>query len=108
MSQHLAVPLGVGHQAGHARPPRGDDVETRGAAATEHAGEAAAVEGDGVEHLAALGDPDAALVRHVGVPGGAVGVEADAVGIAVAEVGPDPPIGEGAVLADVKPTSSWR
>ena len=51
----------------------------RRSGAAEHAGEAAAVELDRLQHLAAFADAHAALVRDVGVPDGALGVEADAV-----------------------------
>ena len=79
----------------------GDDVEGAPVVVAEHAGEAAAVGGHGLQHLAALGDADAALVGDVGVPDRALGVEADAVGRgALAEVGPDPPVDEVARVGD--------
>jgi hypothetical protein len=66
----------------------------------EDAGEAAAVEGDGPEYSAALGDAYAALVRHVGVRSGTVGVEADAVGSVLVEIGPNPTALQSAVRGD--------
>lgn len=42
-------------------------------------------------------------MRDVGVPGRAVGVEADPVGVVLAEVGPDPSLGERAVVRDREP-----
>src|SRR3954469_16322434 len=70
--------------------------------ATEHAGEAAAVEIDPLQHLAALGDADATLVRDVGVPDGCLRVDADPVRDTVAEIGPGPAAREAAVSADLE------
>src|SRR3954466_12025269 len=67
--------------------------------ATEHAGEAAAVEIDPLQHLAALGDADAAPVRDVGVPDGSLSVHAEPIRDAVAEIGPGPAAREAAVPA---------
>ena len=58
----------------------------------------AAVELDGVQHLAALADPHAVAVRHVGVPDGALGIQADAVGV-LAGVAPTPAGSESAPSA---------
>jgi hypothetical protein len=69
--------------------------------AAEHAGEAAAVECDALQHSAAFAHTDTAFPGHLGVPDGALGVDTDAVG-RVAEVGPDPPTGEAAIDSDVE------
>src|SRR5580704_9680783 len=45
--------------------------------ASEHTGETAAVEVDCLQHFAAFADTDAALIRHVAVPDGSFGVDAD-------------------------------
>jgi len=74
----------------------------RAACTTEHAGEAATIEAKGGEDLTAFCDSHAVLMRHVRIPGGAAGVEADTVGRVVAEVGPDPTTGEIAVGANVE------
>src|SRR6059058_6015881 len=61
--------------------PLGSYEEQRSAVRTpEHAGEAAAVQFDGLQNLPAFADAPAALVGHVRIPDGAFGVEADAVG----------------------------
>ncbi len=61
----------------------------------EHAGEAPAVDVDGVDGLSALGDAAAVLVGHVGVLDRAIGVEADAVGCGtLAEIGPGTSLGQ--------------
>ena len=62
--------------------------------AAEHAGEAAAVELDRLQHLAALAHAHAALVADVAVPDGSLGVEADAVGVVV-DLGPRPSVRTG-------------
>src|SRR5918995_6301044 len=51
------------------------------------AGEAPAVKLDRLQHLSPLANAHATLVGDVSVPDGALGVEADAVGDAVSEVG---------------------
>jgi hypothetical protein len=57
--------------------------------AAEHASKAAAVGLDDIEHLTSLGDAHAVLVRDVGIPDRAFGVEADSVGRRTfSEVGP--------------------
>ena len=99
--QHLARPARLAH-ARRAAPLARDDEQRRAVGAAEHAREAAAVELDPVEDLAALADADAAPVGHVGVPDGTLGVDADAVRDAVAEVGPDAPAREAAVGRDVQ------
>src|SRR5918995_1101489 len=85
-----AVPLGCHHEQ---RPPVG---------AAERAGEAPPVELDRLEHLAALANAHATLVGDVAVPDGVLGVDADAVGDSVAEVGPHPPVREAALVRDVE------
>ncbi|HJY97428.1 MAG TPA: hypothetical protein VJ371_20965, partial [Streptosporangiaceae bacterium] len=60
---------------------------------SEGAGEAAAVQVDHLEDLAAFADAHATAVGHVGVPDGVLLVDADAVRDAVAQVGPGAPVG---------------
>jgi hypothetical protein len=66
------------------------------------AGEAPAVKLDRLQHLSPLANAHATLVGDVSVPDGALGVEADAVGDAVSEVGPHPPVRQTAVVCDVE------
>jgi hypothetical protein len=54
-----------------------EDVEGLSAGPTERAGEIAAVEVDHVEYVATLAYAGAVRVRHVGVPDGSFGVDAD-------------------------------
>src|SRR5206468_12575665 len=68
--------------------------------APEHAGEAAAVKVDRLQHLTTLADAHAPFVGNVAVPDRVVAIEADAVGDAVAEVGPDAPLRQTPVRAD--------
>src|SRR5579863_3849580 len=68
----------------------------------QRAGKAAAIENDRLENLAAFANPNAAFIGHVGVPNCAFGVERDAIRNAVAEIGPDAPVREAAVSADVE------
>jgi hypothetical protein len=71
--------------------------------AAEGAGEAAAIELDRLQNLAAFADAHATEVRDVRVPHGPFGVEADAVGWdSVAKLRPDSPAREGAVGGDVE------
>jgi hypothetical protein len=53
----------------------GDDEQARALPPAERAGERAAIEYDGGQHLPALAHPHAAPVSHVGVPDRALGVE---------------------------------
>ena len=81
-------------RAGHvleAAPFGGQHEQRALVRAAEHAREAAAVQVDGLQHLTALADPCAALAGHIGVPDGAVGVEADTVGEAAGKAGPGRP-----------------
>src|SRR5215218_9088604 len=70
--------------------------------AAEHAGEAAAVELDRLQHLTAFANAHTPFVRDVPVPDCAFCIEADAVGDAVTEVGPYPPVRQSAVGSDVE------
>jgi hypothetical protein len=70
--------------------------------APEHASEAPAVEMDCLQHLPAFADAHATPVGHVCIPDGVFGVEADAVGDAVAEVGPHAPVRQAPVRGDVE------
>jgi hypothetical protein len=54
-----------------------------------------------LQHVATFTNADAALVGHIRVPDGVLGIEADSVGNAVAEVSPYPPIRQAAVGGDV-------
>src|SRR6478735_21383 len=76
--QHLAARFALAHALRPA-PLGGHDAERPPVVAAEHAREAAAVDVDRLEHLAALAHAHAAAVRHVGVPDRAGLVEADAV-----------------------------
>ena len=78
--QHLTRPPSVGHGCGTTplgrhqkqRPPVG---------ASEHAGEAASIEIDRLQDLAALTNAHATLVGDVGIPDGVLCIEADTIGI---------------------------
>ncbi len=99
--EHLACAWRFGH--GRRAAPLGRHHEQGSVVhATEHTGEAAAVEVNGLQHLAALADAHATLVGNVAVPDGSFGVEANAVWDAVAEVGPHAPIRQAAVFLDVE------
>jgi hypothetical protein len=76
---------------------RGGDEQRPPVRPAEHAGEAAAVERDCLQYFAALAHARAAFVGDVGVPDSPFRVEADAVGAAVAEVGPDAAVRQVAV-----------
>src|SRR5207247_6630729 len=56
-----------------------DDEQLRVLAPAERAGEGATVQADRAQHLAALAHPHAVLVADVGVPGSALGIDADPV-----------------------------
>src|SRR5207253_204637 len=88
--RHLPGP-GFGEHVRRAFPLGRDHEERRSLVAAERTGEAAAVELDRLQHFGALADADAALAGDVAEPDRAVGVEADPVGDAVAEVGPEAP-----------------
>ena len=83
-------PSSVGHGCGTTplcrhqkqRPPVG---------ASEHAGEAASIEIDRLQDLAALTNAHATLVGDVGIPDGVLCIEADTIGNAVPEIGPHSP-----------------
>jgi hypothetical protein len=64
--------------------------------------EAAAVQADRLEHLPALADAHAALIGDVGVPDGVLGVGAEAVRDAIAQIGPHAPVRQAAVGVDVE------
>jgi len=78
-------------------PPGGDHVKGLSIVPTEHAGAATAIERDSRQPLTTFGHPHAMLVRHVGVPGRSLGIEADAVWRGVAEVSPHPATGQAAI-----------
>jgi hypothetical protein len=60
---------------------------------------------DRLQYLATFANAYAALVGHVPVPDGLLCVEADAIGGAVLEVGPQPTVREAAVSRDVEAVS---
>ena len=97
---HLALPGRVPAEPGHAGPPGGEHVKVRFIGPAEHAGEGTAIEGDGCERLATFGYPHAVLVRHVGVSGRSLGIEADSVWGGVAQVGPHPTTGQADIGTD--------
>ena len=72
----------------HSTPLRRDHEQCLPVGPAERARETAAIEIDHLQHLAALTNPDAPLVRNVRVPDSALAVEADAVRNAVPEIGP--------------------
>src|SRR4029453_12683341 len=86
----------------HATPFRCYNEQRFLVSAAEHAGKAATISIDCLQHLATFADPHAALVRNVRVPDRAVGIEADAVGSTVAEIGPNMSVGQAAVRSDVE------
>ena len=57
--------------------------------ATQRAREAASVNRDRLQHRTPFAHAHAPLVGDIGVPDGGVGIDADAIGIGVTEVGPD-------------------
>src|SRR5712692_2777108 len=70
--------------------------------APKRARETAAIKLNCLQHLTALANAYATLVRDVPVPDGILGVEADPVGDAVAEVGPHPAFRQVAVRCDME------
>src|SRR5205085_12595726 len=94
-AQHLARARALEHVL--RTPPLGRHHEQRAAVrAAERTGEAPAVKLDRLQHVATRANAHAALVGDVAVPDGALGVEADAVGHAIAEVRPQPPVRQAA------------
>jgi hypothetical protein len=85
-----AAPLGRDHEQGFPLD------------AAKHAGEAAAVEIDRLQHLATLANAHATLIGNVAIPNGALAVDANAVRHAAVKVGPYAPIQETAVGGDVE------
>ena len=73
------------------------DEQRAAVGSAEHAGETAAIDRHRLQHLAALADPDTALVRHIGVPDGALLIQAQSVRHAVSQVRPDPAIAQAPV-----------
>ena len=69
--QHLAGSRAPPHTLG-AAPLLRNDEQRAAIGAAERAGEAAAVALHGVEHLAALADPNAVPIANIGVPDSAV------------------------------------
>jgi hypothetical protein len=62
-----------------AGPVCGDREQGGAIVPAEHAGECPAIELDPIQHLTALADAHTATIADIGVPGGSVAVEADAV-----------------------------
>src|SRR2546422_2561449 len=86
----------------HTAPLGGDHEQCSIAGASEHAGETAAIKLDCLQHLTPFVDAHATLVGNISVPDGFVGVDADPVGNASAEVGPHPLVRQAAVRSDVE------
>jgi DNA-binding transcriptional LysR family regulator len=86
----------------HAPPLGRDEKQGALAGAAEHAREAAAVKVDRLQYMTAFADADAPFVGDIAVPDRVIGIEADAVGDAVAEVGPHTPRRQTSVRADVE------
>src|SRR5215470_14837434 len=90
------------------RPPTGGRIlgshQKQGppVSATQHAGEAAAVEIDGLQNLAALAHAHAMFGGNVRVPDSIFSIEADAVGGVATEFCPGSPVGQIAGSIDVE------
>jgi hypothetical protein len=80
-----------------ASPLGGDDEEGAAVRPAERTREAAPVDRDRLQHLAAFPDAYAALVRDVGVPDRSFGIDTDPVGHPLAELSPDPRVRQAAV-----------
>jgi hypothetical protein len=93
----------------HAPPLGRDEKQGALAGAAEHAREAAAVKVERLQYMTAFADTDAPFVGDIAVPDRVIGIEADPVGDAVAEVGPHTPRRQTSVRADVsKAVSLFR
>src|SRR5207237_3808087 len=95
----------VSYPVSHARrtPPLPCHHEERFPVRTaKHASKAASVELDCLQHLTTLANPHAPHVRNVGVPDSILRVDANAIGDATVEAGPQPPIRQTPVGADVE------
>src|SRR5690606_20578861 len=86
----------------HAAPLGREDEQRLAVRTAERAGEGTPVQLDRLQDVATLGDAYAPLVWHVGVPDGALFVDADAVRKATGEIGPRPPVAQAAVVDDVE------
>jgi len=86
----------------HATPFRRENEQRFPVGTAKHARETAAISIDRLQRLATFADADATFVRNVGVPDRAIGVEADAVGNARAEIGPDSSVRQTAIQSDVE------
>jgi hypothetical protein len=84
------------------RPVGSHDEQSAAFGSAEHAGERAAIEFEPIQDPTTLGDPHTAPMPDVGIPSGAVAVEADAVGRVVADARPDPAVGQQSVAGDIK------
>ena len=82
-------------------PLGGRDEQGATVGTTQRAREAAAIDRDGLEDFTAFADANALLVRYVGVPDGAFGIDADPVRHIRSEIGPHPAAREAAILFDV-------
>ncbi len=85
------------HRRLHPAPFGGGNEECPTIFAAQHARETAAIDGDGIEHLATLPHAHAMLARDAGDPHGTVSVRADAVGC-VLEDRPDATADEAAAI----------
>src|SRR5260370_25392220 len=99
--QHLSGPPAVGQACGTTALGR-HQKQRSPVGASEHASEAASIEIDSLQALAALANAYATLVGDVGVPDGVLCIEADTIGNAVAEVGPHSPVRKATVGLDVE------
>src|SRR6266849_5790666 len=99
--QHLTCPPPVGHACGTS-PLGRHQMQRSSVGASEHAGEAASIEIDRLQDLAALANAHATLVGDVGVPDGVLCIEADTIGNAVTEVGPHSSVRKATVGLDVE------
>jgi hypothetical protein len=86
----------------HATPLGRYQEQSSVADTPEHASEAAAVKLDGLQHFPAFANAHATLVWDIAIPNGVFGVEANAIGDAAVEVGPNPPVRKAAVSRDVE------
>jgi hypothetical protein len=98
--EHLAPQRPAAHVLG--APPLVDGQEQGSPIRTaEHAGEAAAIEVDDLQDLAARAHAHAATAPDVAVPHGTLGIQADAVGV-VGDLGPGPAVGQATVGGDAE------
>src|SRR5206468_4285659 len=99
--QHLArACLSHGHHVRRTTPLGHHHAQRALVCPPERAREAAAVQGDGLQHLTTFAHAHATLIGDVPIPDGVGGVEAYTVGNAAAEVGPHPSVRQATVSRD--------